>query len=215
MGLIVPDAVETYLASLNSPSDEVLAAIAAEGEAASLPLIDPAVGALLQVLALAIGARRALEIGTAIGYSGTWIARALPQGGMMITLELNPERAARAKANFRRAGIADRTSVMIGDAAVLLAKVQGPFDLIFQDGDKRQYEPMLDRLTALLRPGGLLVTDNVLWDGEVVPGYINPPVRNPVDTAAVAAYNARLAAAATLKTSWLPLRDGVAVSIRL
>ena len=215
MGLIVPDAVETYLASLHSPSDDVLASIEAEGEAARLPLIDPEVGALLQVLALAIGARRALEIGTAIGYSGTWIARALPQGGMMITLELNPERAARAKANFRRAGIADRTSVMIGDAALLLAKVQGPFDLIFQDGDKRQYAPMLDRLTALLRPGGLLVTDNVLWDGEVVPGYIHPPVRNPVDTAAVAAYNARLAATTTLKTSWLPLRDGIAVSIRL
>lgn len=214
MGLIVPDAVETYLASLNRLGDDVLASIAAEGQAANLPLIDPEVGALLHVLSLSIGARRALEIGTAIGYSGTWIAKALPPDGMLITLELNPERAARAKANFTRAGIADRTSVMIGDAAVLLAKVQGPFDLIFQDGDKRQYGPMLERLTALLRPGGLLVTDNILWDGEVVPGYINPLVRNPVDTAAVAAYNARLAAAPHLDTSWLPLRDGVAVSIK-
>ena len=215
MGLIVPDLVETYLASLNRLNDDVLAAISAEGQAADLPLVDPEVGALLHVLTLAIGARRALEIGTAIGYSGTWIAKALPQDGMLITLEIDAQRAARAKANFARAGVGERTSVMLGDASVLLAKVQGPFDLIFQDGDKRQYGPMLDRLTSLLRTGGLLMTDNVLWDGEVVPGYINRPVRNPEETAAIAAYNARLSAAAHLKTSWLPLRDGVAVSIKL
>lgn len=214
MGQIVPDPIEKYLAGLNSLSDDALAAIAAEGETADLPLVDPEVGALLHVLTLAIGSRRALEIGTAIGYSGTWIARALPQGGMLITVELDPKRAARAKANFARAGVGERTSVMIGDAAVLLAKVQGPFDLIFQDGDKRQYESLLDRLTALLRPGGLLVTDNVLWDGEVVPGYVNPPLRNPTDTAAIAAYNARLSRSPHLKTVWLPLRDGIAVSLK-
>lgn len=215
MGLIVPALVETYLASLNGLNDEVLAAIAAEGDAANLPLVIPEVGALLHVLTLAVGARRALEIGTAIGYSGSWIARALRPEGLLITLELDAQRAARAKANFARAGVGERTSVMIGDASVLVAKVQGPFDVIFQDGDKRQYGPLLDRLTALLRPGGLLITDNVLWDGEVVPGYIDPPVRNSADTAAVAAYNARLSAAANLKTSWLPLGDGVAVSIKL
>jgi predicted O-methyltransferase YrrM len=213
MGLIVPDLVEAYLASLNTLNDAVLDAIAAEGK--DLPLVDPQVGALLHVLTLALGARRALEIGTAIGYSGSWIARALPRDGMLITLEIDAPRAARAKANFARAGVADRTSVMIGDASVLLAKVRGPFDLIFQDGDKRQYGPMLDRLAALLRPGGLLISDNVLWDGEVVPGYIDPLVRDPEQTAAVAAYNARLSAAVNLKTSWLPLRDGVAVSVKL
>jgi predicted O-methyltransferase YrrM len=213
MGLIVPDLVEAYLASLNTLNDDVLDAIAAEGR--DLPLVDPEVGALLHVLTLAFGARRVLEIGTAIGYSGSWIARALPRDGMLITLEIDAPRAARAKANFARAGVAERTSVMIGDASVLLAKVRGPFDLIFQDGEKRQYGPMLDRLAALLRPGGLLITDNVLWDGEVVPGYIDPPVRNPEQTAAVAAYNARLSAAANFKTSWLPLRDGIAVSVKL
>jgi predicted O-methyltransferase YrrM len=198
---------------LNTLNDDVLDAIAAEGR--DLPLVDPEVGALLHVLTLAFGARRVLEIGTAIGYSGSWIARALPRDGMLITLEIDAPRAARAKANFARAGVAERTSVMIGDASVLLAKVRGPFDLIFQDGEKRQYGPMLDRLAALLRPGGLLITDNVLWDGEVVPGYIDPPVRNPEQTAAVAAYNARLSAAANFKTSWLPLRDGIAVSVKL
>jgi len=215
MGQIVPDTVEAYLASLNHLSDDALAAIAAEGDAADLPLVDPEVGALLGVLTSAIGARRALEIGTAIGYSGSWIARALPPGGMLITFEVDAERAARAKNNFTRAGVADRTSVMIGDASILLSKVRGPFDLVFQDGDKEQYEPLLDRLVDLLRPGGLLVSDNVLWNGEVVPGH---PVahrrRNAAGAAAIAAYNRRLSGDPRLTTAWIPLRDGVAISVR-
>ena len=90
---------------------------------------------------------------------------------------------------------------MIGDAQLLLAKVAGPFDLIFQDGDKQLYGPLLDRLVDLLRPGGLLVTDNVLWDGEVVPGFANPPRRDPADTRAIADYNERLDAHPQLMTA--------------
>src|SRR5207253_2875808 len=82
-----------------------------------------------------------------------------------------------ARGNFARAGLSDRVSIMVGDAKLKLAKVSGPFDLIFQDGDKQLYTPLLDRLVALLRPRGLLVTDNVLWDGEVAPGYIKEPKR--------------------------------------
>jgi predicted O-methyltransferase YrrM len=215
MGQIVPDAVEAYLAGLNRMGDDVLTQIAAEGEAEDLPLIDSEVGALLQVLTLAVGAQRVLEIGTAIGYSAIWIARALPPAGMLITLEIDVDRAARAKANFARAGVADRANVMIGDAYVLLAKVRGPFDLILQDGDKLQYGTLLDRLIDLLRPRGLLVTDNVLWSGEVVPGY---PVRGKprvAEAAAITEYNRRLSADGRLKTTWLPLRDGLSVSVKL
>jgi predicted O-methyltransferase YrrM len=215
MGLIVSDAVEAYLAGLNRLSDDVLASIAADGRTDHLPLIDPEVGALLSVLTRATGARRVLEIGTAIGYSSLWIARALPADGLLITFELDAGRAARAKANFTRAGMAGRISLMPGDAGVLLSKVQGPFDLIFQDGDKEQYEPLLDRLIDRLRPGGLLVSDNVLWNGEVVPGLPKPPAPRPAGAAAIAAYNRRLSAEPRLHTSWLPLRDGVAVSVRL
>lgn len=213
MGRIVPDAIEAYLATLNRQADDVLTTIGNEGR--DLSLIDPAVGAFLYVLTQALGSSRALEIGTAIGYSGTWIARALPAHGSLITFEIDPTRAERAKANFARAGVGERTSVMLGDARVLLSKVQGPFDLVFQDGDKVQYEPLLDRLIGLLRPGGLLVTDNVLWGGEVVPGYVTPPTRDSADlTAAISAYNDRLSRDARLKTAWLPLRDGLAVSIK-
>jgi predicted O-methyltransferase YrrM len=214
MGVIVPDAVERYLSGLNRQVDAVLADIARDGETRKLPLVDAEVGALLQVLARAAGARRILEIGTAIGYSGIWLARALPPGGMLLTMEMNGDRAREARANFERAGVADRTSVIVGDAQRMLAKVAGPFDLIFQDGDKVQYEPMLDRLVQLLRPGGLLVTDNVLWDGEVVPGFVAAPKREARDTEAIASYNNRINSHPLLMTATVPLRDGLAIAVR-
>ena len=214
MGVIVPDAIERYLAGLNRSGSEVLDDIARGNAQRGLPLIDAEVGALLRMLATAIDALRILEIGTAIGYSGIWLASALPPGGMLITMEKSEERAREARDNFARAGVADRVSVLVGDAQLKLAKVAGPFDLIFQDGDKRLYTPMLDRLVALLRPRGLLVTDNVLWDGEVAPGFTAAPQRPAEDTDAIAEYNRRLAAHPQLLTSTVALRDGVAISVK-
>ena len=213
MGQIVPDPIEQYLAGLNHLVDPVLQDIARTGEQQDLPLIDAEVGALLRVLAIAIGAKHILEIGTAIGYSGIWLAGALPPGGMLVTLEMDEDRARRARENFARAGIADRANVVIGDAQRMLAKVSGPFDLVFQDGDKQLYTPLLDRLVGLLRPGGLLVTDNVLWDGEVVPGY-KKPTRDAAQTRAIAEYNERLNTHPQLMTTTVPLRDGVAIAVK-
>jgi predicted O-methyltransferase YrrM len=215
MGTIVPDPVEHYLSTLNRLSDPVLVEIAEEGARRDLPLVDAEVGALLRVLAKAIGARRVLEIGTAIGYSGIWLSRALPDDSMLISMEINPDRAEEARRNFERAGVANRASVMVGDASRMLHKVSGPFDLIFQDGSKQLYVPLLDRLIGLLRPGGLLITDNVLWDGEVVPHFLPAPKRDAADTRAIATYNETLAADTRLLTTWIPLRDGVTVSVKL
>ena len=214
MGQIVPDAVEQYLAGLNHAGDPLRDDIARGNATRGLPLVDAEVGALLRVLATAIGATSILEIGTAVGYSGIWLAGALPPGGMLLTLEINAERAQEARENFARAGLSDRVSVIVGDARLKLAKVAGPFDLIFQDGDKAFYAPALDRLVTLLRPGGLLVTDNVLWDGEVVPGFKSKPERNADDTRAIAEYNERLAAHPQLLTATVPLRDGVSISVK-
>jgi predicted O-methyltransferase YrrM len=215
MGIIVPDSVERYLSGLNRQVDDVLADLARTGTAQGLPIIDAEVGALLQVLARAVGARRILEIGTAIGYSGIWLARALPDEGMLLTMEMDPERARVARGNFERAGVGGRASVIVGDAQRMIAKVSGPFDLIFQDGDKHLYTPLLDRLHALLRPGGLLVTDNVLWNGEVVPGFTDNPQRDPEETRAIAAYNERLNAHPGFMTATIPLRDGLAVAVKV
>ena len=214
MGVIVPDAVERYLAELNTAGDPVLDAIAAGNVTRGLPLVDAEVGALLRVLATSMGATRMLEIGTAIGYSGIWLARALPAGGMLVTMEFNEERAREARENFARAGVSDRVSVVTGDAQLKIAKVSGPFDLIFQDGDKTLYTPLLDRLVALLRPGGLLITDNVLWDGKVVPGFSTGAHEDDVDTRAIAEYNRRVSAHPHLLTSIIPLRDGVSISVK-
>jgi predicted O-methyltransferase YrrM len=214
MDSIVPEPIEQYLAGLNRLSDPVLDDVAEAGRQTELPLVDAEVGALLRVLATAVGATRILEIGTAIGYSGIWLAGALPPGGMLITMEAEPDRARQARENFARAGLADRANVMVGEANLLLAKVTGPFDLIFQDADKGLYSPMLERLVDLLRPGGLLVTDNVLWSGEVVPGFVKVPQKDVEETRAIIDYNKRLSGHPRLLTAIVPLRDGVSISVK-
>jgi predicted O-methyltransferase YrrM len=214
MSAITPDAVLDYLASMRRLPHPQLDAIAAEGRSAGLPIVEPQTGALLHALVRAIGATRVLEIGTAIGYSSTWIATALPENGSLLSLERDAARAARAREHFSAAGLAGKITVIVGDASRYLHKVAGPFDLIFQDGDKAQYEPMRPRLVDLLRPGGALITDNVLWGGEVVPGYMASPKHNAEDTAAIAAYNQNLAADPGLYTIFLPVGDGAAISIK-
>ena len=214
MSLITPAPILTYLDGLRTCPHPELDVIAAEGRAGDVPIVSPATGALLHALALAAGATRILEVGTAIGYSALWLATALPPDGVLITLERDQARAGIARAHAAAAGVGDRVTVMVGDAGRYLHKIAGPFDLIFQDADKSAYGPMLDRLVSLLRPGGLLVTDNALWDGEVVGGFVETPAKNPDDTAAIAAYNASLAADPRLYTTILPVGDGVAISVK-
>ena len=213
MSAIVPDPIERYLASLNRGGDAVLDEIARRGAERELPLVDAEVGALLRVLATAVRAQKILEIGTAVGYSGIWLAGALPAGGMLMTMEMDAARAQEARANFERARVSDRVSVIVGDAERMLTKVAGPFDLIFQDGDKKLYTRLLDRLVSLLRPGGLLVTDNVLWAGKVVPGFAATAAVDD-NTRAIASYNERLANHPELLTAVVPLRDGVSISVK-
>lgn len=215
MSQIIPDPIGHYLASLHPPVDPLIETIGDKGRAAGLPLADKATARLLRTLVHATGAGRVLEIGTAIGYSAIWMAQALPPEGRLISIEVDSGRAATARQNLERAGLADRVSVILGDASMFLHKVAGPFDLIFQDGAKSLYEPLLDRLIGLLRPGGVLVTDNVLWHGEVVEGFVEKPQRDAVDTEAIRKYNTRLAREPRLLTTFLPVGDGVAVSVRL
>jgi predicted O-methyltransferase YrrM len=214
MARVTPAALATYLSDLTRVPHPVLERIHAEGVDSDVPIVDPLTGSLLHALTRAIGATRVLEVGTAIGYSTLWMASAMPVSGLLVSLERDHARATTARAYLAEAGLDDRVNILIGEAARYLHKLGGPFDLIFQDGDKTQYAPMLDALAGLLRPGGLLVTDNVLWSGEVVPGFTDAPENDAADTAAIAEYNERLAADSRFTTTWLPVGDGVAVAVK-
>ena len=185
------------------------------GPCGGLPLVEPDTARLLRSLVIAVtGAKKILRLARH-RLLGALMAQALPPDGQLISFEIDQSRAATARANIERAGLATALSVIVGDASRFLHKVAGPFDLIFQDGDKTLYEPLLDRLVDHLRPGGVLVTDNVLWDGEVVEGFITTRQHDEASTAAIRCYNRRLAADARLLTTFLPTGDGVAVSVKL
>jgi predicted O-methyltransferase YrrM len=215
MGQVLPDAISAYLSSLSPPADPLLHEIARSGRTAGIPALASESGVLLTIVARAMEAKRALEIGTGSGYSGICIVRGMMADGILITMESDRERAATARANFLRAGTAERTSVMVGNAARLVSKVAGPFDLILQDGDKLLYDKLHLRLVNLLRLGGMLVTDNVLWGGEVVPGHVAEPTRPLEETRAIAEYNRRLASDDRLLTTFVPVGDGLALSVRV
>lgn len=173
--------VDRWLEAQLLGPDPVLEAALAASDAARLPpiAVSPLQGRLLHVLALLVGARRILEIGTLGGYSAIWLARALPADGRLVTLELEPHHAAIARANLARAGLADRVELRVGAArdslAALAADRPAPFDLVFIDADKPSIPDYLTRTLRLVRPGSLIVIDNVVRDGEVT----DPASRDP------------------------------------
>ena len=199
-----------YIDALANRGGDVLAAIEEAGLRDDWPIVGAAEGSFLHVLAKALGARRILELGTAIGYSGTWFARALAPGGQLITVEADPETAKIAEANLEKTGVRDRVTVLVGPAQDVLEDVEGPFDLIFVDINKEGYPDVLEPCIRRLRVGGLLVTDNVLWHGSVA-----DPEDGSEDTAAIRTYNERLAKDPRMLASVLPLRDGVSVALKL
>ena len=177
MGDIVPDGLEAYVEARVAARDPALAAVEAQGRREGWPIVGPAEGTLLHLLTRLVRARRALELGTAIGYSTTWIARALEPGGELVTVEWDPDTANLAAENLKRTGVADRVRILVGDAREIVEDLAGPFDLVFNDIDKVAYPAVLPHVANRLRVGGLLVTDNVLWGGSVAKGRADAPTR--------------------------------------
>ena len=167
-------AVDGYFADHLAPQDDALSAALAANARAGLPPHDvsPLQGRLLQVLARAVSARLVLEIGTLGGYSTIWLARALPAGGQVVTLESDPAHAAVARSNLERAGVAGSVELRVGRAIEtmpqLAADGRGPFDLIFIDADKPSNPEYFQWALKLSRPGSLIVVDNVVRDGAVL-----------------------------------------------
>ena len=158
--------LEAHFREFLPPRDELLLRLEEEARREGIPIVGPLVGELLFILAHATQAQRLLELGAATGYSAIYLARgAEPQNGRVVTLESDPQMAARAQANCAAAGLGNRVEVRQGDALALMEGMAGPFDFIFLDIDKESYLPALDRSHRLLRLGGLLVADNVGFAG--------------------------------------------------
>ena len=204
--------IDNYVEDLFAPSDEVLEAALQDSRRAGLPEINvsPNEGRLLQLLVEISGARRILEIGTLGGYSAIHFARAMPDDGSLISLEIDEHHAAVARNNIDRAGLSDVVEIRVGDAHELLATIaEGPFDLIFIDADKESYPEYLDWSLRLSRPGSLILGDNAIREGSV----INP---NDSSARAMREFNERVARDPRLSGIVLPLIreriDGLAIA---
>ena len=196
--------IDTYVEDLFAPSDEILEAALRDSRRAGLPEINvsPNEGRLLQLLTEIAGARHILEIGTLGGYSAIQFARALPEGGDLISLEIDEHHAGVARNNVERAGLSHKVEIRVGDAHELLASLiedeEGPFDMIFIDADKESYPEYLDVSLRLVRPGSLILGDNTIRGGTVI---------DPKDSTAQAAreFNERIARDPNLSSIALPL----------
>ena len=163
-------AMDSYVGEKLLGGDAALTETLATNAAGGLPDIDvsPAQGRMLHLLARMAGAGRILEVGTLGGYSTIELARALPDGGSLVTLELEPHHAAVARENIARAGLADRVEILVGPAADTLATLEGPFDFIFIDADKPSNVTYLREALRLARPGTTIIVDNVIREGRVL-----------------------------------------------
>ena len=203
-GLLDP-AVEKYIYDLLPARDEVLLEMEEQARLRKIPIIGPAVARVLFQYAKLIKARRVFEMGSAIGYSTIWLARAVGVGGKVYYTDGSAKNRQEAQGYIERAGVGDRIEMLTGDSMELLDSVEGEFDLIFNDVDKHQYPDAFRAALPRLKSGGLFITDNVLWSGRVA--------RNETDkyTQGVLEFNRLVYSSGELFTTILPLRDGVAV----
>jgi predicted O-methyltransferase YrrM len=206
---ITSEPVEQYLYSLLPARDEVLAGMEAEAAKRDIPIVGPLVGRVLHQLALMHDAKTVFELGSAIGYSTIWWARAVGENGKVIYTDGDRKNADEARGYFERAGVASRITVKIGDALELLSEQKQEFDIIFCDVDKEDYPRAFRLALSRLRKGGLLVADNVLWSGKVAEN--NP---TEVTTKAILEFNRLLYNSPELFPTILPIRDGIAIAVK-
>jgi len=201
--------VDDYLYSMLPKRDEVLAEMEDYASQHKVPIVGPAVARVLQQLALMINARSVFELGSAIGYSTIWWARAVGEKGHVIYTDGDSKNAERARGYFARAGVSNRITLHTGDALEVLSEQKQEFDIIFNDVDKEDYPRVLRLVSPRLRKGGLFITDNALWSGRVAE-------KNPADptTKAIVEFNRKLYDAKEFYTTILPIRDGVAVALK-
>lgn len=207
------DELRAYVDDLFIQEPPLLAELRADLEERGFPTIQvPArTGRVLELLALTVDASRVLEVGTLGGYSGLWLLRGMAPDGRLVTVERDPDHAELAGEYFRRAGVADRVDLRIGEAREVLPKLgeAGAWDLVFIDADKEGYTEYLSHAERLLRPGGLVLADNALWQGRVV-----DEDDHDASTEGVRAFDRALAGSRAFRSTILPVGDGIALGVR-
>ena len=200
-------ALDQYLRELLPARDAVRAEMESEAEKRDIPIVGPAVAALLEILAVSIGAKRVFELGSAIGYSTIAFARAVGPEGRVFYTDGDEKNAREARGYLTRLGLLDRVEMKVGEAIASLEAASGQFDVIFLDIDKDGYPRALEAAAPRVRPGGYLLADNTLWSGRVA----DPEARDAA-TEGIREFNRRLFARADFRAVIVPLRDGVAIA---
>lgn len=206
--IVNPD-IDAYIGRIMPSGDEILKEMEEYAERNEFPIVGPLVGRLIFQLALMIGAKNVIELGSGFGYSAYWFAKAVGGDGSVIFTDASAENARMAADWFGRTGMMERLEILTGDALSILKELRGGFDIIFNDIDKEDYPPVVDAAYEKLRKGGIFITDNVLWSGRVLTDDASP------GTEGVREFTRRLLAHGGFFTSIIPLRDGVSVSVKL
>ncbi len=206
---ITYEPVDDYLYSMLPARDKVLTEMEAQATKRDIPIVGPAVARILYQLAVLINAKTVFELGSAIGYSTIWWARAVGAGGRVFYTDGDPRKAEEARGYFQKANVSDRITIKTGDALEVLSEQKQEFDVIFNDVDKEDYPRVFKLAVPRLRKGGLFITDNVLWNGRVAQ-------KNPTEatTKAILEFNRLLYKSQDLFTTILPIRDGIAVAVK-
>jgi len=208
--MIVDPAIEAYLHGIQPAPTQVLLAMEKSGHARGFPIIGPLVGRLCAQLATAIGARRVFEMGSGFGYSTVWFAGAVGPQGKVVHTDGSATLSAEARQWLTKARLAKRVEFRVGDAREALRGEKGPFDVVFIDIDKEQYPDAWELSRKRVRKGGLIITDNALWQGKVADSSARDEA-----TRGVREYTRLAMEDPNYLTTILPLRDGVALSLRV
>lgn len=212
--MIQEERISSFIESLNVQEREILDTIEREAREAEVPIIRSDMKNLLKVLLTMHKPMKILEVGTAVGFSAIFMKEYQPSGGSITTIEKFEPRIPVAKENFQRAGVADGIELLEGDAMEILPTLEGPYDMIFMDAAKGQYLTFLPEMIRLLPEGGILLTDNVLQDGDVVKSRYGVIRRNRTIHSRMREYLYALTHHDQLVTSVIPIGDGIALSVK-